>query len=491
MRIGIELGQLFPQRSGGIVQLVRGVCEQLFRLAPDSHFFIYRGPDNIELTEDPPSNVSVVSLTGKVFWEDLGDAAARDGIDLLFRTYPIEHPVGFPLDRQIVLVPDLQHELLPECFDAESLARRRAAFSPLIRGAGAIAVLAEHGRTVLCQRYPDARGEVFLLPPASSLSEVENTDTSFPPEVEAQLPASPFFLFPANLWPHKNHRRLFEAFARFLAGRSTPVALVLVGDPSAWDQLKAHCRDLPVHHLGFVSTATLAGLYRRCLALTFFSLYEGFGMPLLEAFQSGAPVICSNTSSLPEIGGDAVLSCDPTDVPGMAALMSRIADDAELRAELVRRGSTRPARYTWEGSAHGLLDACRRIMARPWSRAPVLEALAVLAERMEFYHGVARQRQDKITALSEETEARAKIITELHSVIAVLRGQLADLLATNEVLHTFVADQAKILKDLNTYSNAVQGELGQVRETLEGAWSCLPYRLVRKARHRWQAKATG
>lgn len=493
MRIGIELGQLFPRRSGGIVTLLQGVCGQLFRIASNDQFFIYRGAENVhlaDLVDVLPPHVTAVTLDGEKFWEELAHAAVRDQLDVLFRSYPIEHPVGFPMERQIVLVPDLQHEFLPECFTAEFLARRRAAFAPLIRGAGAVAVLAEHGRTILRERYPDAHGEVFLLPPASSLSGTEATERRLSPEIEAALPAVPFFLFPANLWPHKNHRRLFEALARLRAVRPDPVGLVLVGEPTGWPELEPHCQGLSVCHLGFVGPATLAALYRRCLAVTYFSLYEGFGIPLLEAFQFGAPVLCSNTTSLPEIGGDAVLSCDPTDVAAMTVLLARVADDSGLRADLVRRGHAREGLYTWEKSARGLLDACRRVATHPLKPDSVMDALTVVCERSAFYRGVCEERLAEIATLSEAANSRAKVITHLHeqviphfeAVIAELRGQVADLLATNGALHARVAEQHQQIECLTANLREALGHLGEARQTINGAWSCLPHRLVRKTR---------
>ena len=99
-------------------------------------------------------------------------------------------------------------------------------------------------------------------------------------------------------------------------------------------------------------------------ALVFFSLYEGFGIPLLEAFDAGTPVLCSNTTSLPEVGRDAVLACDPTDVEAMSELMARIIAEPNLRQDLVRRGKQRLKAYSWEESADNLMAACERVGQR-------------------------------------------------------------------------------------------------------------------------------
>src|SRR5207253_8639640 len=136
-----------------------------------------------------------------------------------------------------------------------------------------------------------------------------------------------------------------------------PVELVLTGHPDGWSELQREFAALPVRHLGYVRPQLIAALFRRALALVYLSLFEGFGIPLLEAFAAGTPVLCSNTTSFPEVGGDAVLSCDPRSVEEMTASMARIATDSALRAHLVERGMERMKAYTWEDSSRALGDA--------------------------------------------------------------------------------------------------------------------------------------
>jgi hypothetical protein len=189
------------------------------------------------------------------------------------------------------------------------------------------------------------------------------------------LPTEPFFLYPANLWPHKNHQRLLLAFQRFIAQRPESWSLILTGDDFQHQtKLLAATPSVPVRHLGFVSSRMLAELYRRCTALTFFSLYEGFGIPLLEAFQMGAPVLCSNTTSLPEVSGDATLSCDPTDIAAMAALMERVANSPALRTDLRQRGFAQLKRYDWSQSARSLLSTLHAIAEEPGRDDAVLDS---------------------------------------------------------------------------------------------------------------------
>ena len=113
---------------------------------------------------------------------------------------------------------------------------------------------------------------------------------------------------------------------------------------------------------GHVPLDDLRALYAGCALFAFPSLYEGFGMPPLEAMACGAPVVCSNASSLPEAVGDAALLVDPRDPAGWAQAMMRVADDAALREDLRRRGALRAKAFSWEQSARDLLRLYQDLM---------------------------------------------------------------------------------------------------------------------------------
>jgi hypothetical protein len=175
---------------------------------------------------------------------------------------------------------------------------------------------------------------------------------------------------------------------------------------------------------------------RRARALCFFSLFEGFGMPLLEAFAAGTPVVCSNTTSLPEVGGDAVLACDPSDILAMADAMRRVAADAALRRDLVERGRKRLPLYTWRDSAARFLHACQRIATQtpPVSAAPLeaMHRLNTLTRQIELncktlldhiHHvtteaaAAAAQSLETITMLDREATLRLEAIHRLDSLL--------------------------------------------------------------------------
>jgi glycosyltransferase involved in cell wall biosynthesis len=173
-----------------------------------------------------------------------------------------------------------------------------------------------------------------------------------------------YFLFVGTLEPRKNLVRLLEAAATLAA----PPALVLAGR-DGWHSTPIHTaiararRKLPVITPGFVTEAEKAALYRGALAFAFPSLYEGFGLPVLEAFAAGTPVLTSNTSALPEVAGDAAILVDPRDVAAIRDALRRLVEDADLRRRLSAAGTARLRRFSWEHTARETLAVYERALA--------------------------------------------------------------------------------------------------------------------------------
>jgi glycosyltransferase involved in cell wall biosynthesis len=168
---------------------------------------------------------------------------------------------------------------------------------------------------------------------------------------------NPFVLYAGNIKPHKNLERLIEAF--HLLRQNSPdlkdVQLLIIGDEiSKYATLRraVHRHKLHKHvrFFGFVPDQTLAALYRLANVFVFPSLYEGFGLPPLEAMASGTPVITSNVSSLPEVVGDAAVMIDPYESEAIAGAMHRVLTDEGLRADLRRKGLARAREFSWERS---------------------------------------------------------------------------------------------------------------------------------------------
>ncbi len=364
MKIGIELRHVTLGSSGGVALLLQNILGTLFRLYPEDEFHVFCTIYNRNLLSADLTNVHFYSLPTTSFFSELEKHLNEKKIEVLFRSFPTQDTLNFSMSSQIFTIPDLQHEEYPQFFSPETLEARRSAFNRVMSRAGAIGTLTQFTRKTILDHPENRCEDIFLLPPALVGENQFQDETKFLPDEEAILPRVSYFYYPANLWPHKNHHRVIEAFRLFLDRTHSNIELVLSGHPEGWETIKKEYGTIPVRHLGFVRPEIVHYLYQHAIALAFFSLYEGFGMPLLEAFAAGAPVICSNTTSLPEVGGEAILSCDPFDIEAMSSLMVQISQDQDLRIELTRRGKERLALFSWEHSARNLREAFQRVSLR-------------------------------------------------------------------------------------------------------------------------------
>ena len=176
----------------------------------------------------------------------------------------------------------------------------------------------------------------------------------------------PYFLFVGTVQPRKNLQRAVEAFAALIAGSQTAPPLFVIAGKKGWltevIEREKQATGLTEHirFLGYVPDNDLPPLLSGALAFVFPSLYEGFGMPVLEAMACGAPVITSTTSSLPEVAGDAALLVDPRDTQAICQALQQIQRDPALRSDLALRGQRRAARFTWDACAVATLAVLRR-----------------------------------------------------------------------------------------------------------------------------------
>jgi len=240
---------------------------------------------------------------------------------------------------------------------------QRATLPPALRRAAAIVCPSESTRRDLAQRFPRAaeRAEVVALAASEGFS------AEPAPGDEAAVRAlgirEPYVLCVGTLEPRKNHSRLIEAFARLPPEVRGGRTLVIAG-ADGWDHqetldLIGRHRDI-VLRVGYVPDEALPPLYRRADVACYPSLYEGFGLPVLEAMACGAPVLTSATSSLPEVGGDAVCYADPEDARDIGEVLGELLARPEEREELSRRAVRRAAGFSWERTARETIAVLER-----------------------------------------------------------------------------------------------------------------------------------
>jgi glycosyltransferase involved in cell wall biosynthesis len=174
--------------------------------------------------------------------------------------------------------------------------------------------------------------------------------------VEPYAPGYPYLLCVSNRKAHKNEHRVIEAFSK--APINSDIRLVFTGheNETVSKLLRKHHIENRTIFAGTVPETELPGLYRGAIALVFPSLYEGFGLPVVEAMSCGTPVITSNCSSLPEVAGEAGLLIDPLSVEEIASSIQRLVEDKELRVELSKKGLERAKLFSWDKTAKLIWD---------------------------------------------------------------------------------------------------------------------------------------
>lgn len=185
-------------------------------------------------------------------------------------------------------------------------------------------------------------------------------DPAYHPEGDSYGLPFPYLLCVTNRKRHKNELRVVEGFAR--SGLAAEIRLVFTGNntPDLAACIERHRVTSRVYFTGLVPEAKLPSLYRGAVALVFPSLYEGFGLPLVEAMACGTPVLTSNITAMPETAGDAAMLVDPTSVEQIAAAMGQIVSDTLLRQQLRERGMARAAQFPWTKTS----AMVNRILAR-------------------------------------------------------------------------------------------------------------------------------
>ncbi len=274
-------------------------------------------------------------------------------------------PYGLRRSRLVYTLYDLGHVKNP---DWTTEANRVGCFAGTFKAslyADFIVAISEFSRLHFLEVFPHYPAERIEVVPLASRFAAQ--DVSRKPEKLGYLEPGKFWLNVATIEPRKNPRRLAQAYARLKADGGGTFPLVLAGG-QGWlmEDFEDYLVELgireDVHLLGYVDDSTVIWLLKNCFALVYPSLFEGFGLPVLEAISQGAAVITSNTTSLPEVIGDAGLLVDPFDVDSIYQAMRRLALGEVNRAELQAKGYERSKMFSWESSARKVLDVYEQVL---------------------------------------------------------------------------------------------------------------------------------
>jgi glycosyltransferase involved in cell wall biosynthesis len=357
-------GPSLPAASTGFGVQVARLLPAALRRAGNRVWSRVRGVPHVGYGEPDPRNRGLV----------------EEGIDVLF--CPFTAPVRAEPDLPVVsVVYDLQHLSYPEFFTPAERANRDALLRVLEERADRLVCISDDARRRFLESLRVSPDRVTTIPIAvhARLPRVD------PDETRATLERlgirTPYLFYPANFWPHKNHRLLLTAYGALRARRPGVFPdLVLCGalaEPAALLAEAARAMGLEgcVRFLGYLPHRDLASLFEGATLVVFPSLYEGFGMPVVEAMHFGTPVACSDVTSLPEVAGDAALFFDPRRPEDVARAVERLLDEPELRATLARRGVERVAALDASSMARAYLDVLAAAAGGGASRGPWLSGV--------------------------------------------------------------------------------------------------------------------
>lgn len=370
MRIAIDARSVFPGR-GGIGQYTQNLAANLARVDPTNEYLLFccTAKGNMRIAQGPNVREAVFE-TGMmdVMWEQLTlpNELTHAGVDLYHS--PMFALPAIRVCPMVVTIHDVVFETHLEWVD-ERLCyylRKWARFSA--KQAKRIITVSEFSKQEIVRTYGVAEDRVDVTYEAADPRFYPIEDREMLRQVTAKhgLPQE-FLLYVGSLEAKKNVENLLAAFRKAKADAKLADQLVLVGGKGGQamdvDALleKHECRD-DVVLTGYVPDQDLPWVYNAAKAFIYPSLYEGFGLPPLEAMACGVPVICANATSLPEVVGDAAVLVESKDVAEMASAIANVLGDETVRSDLRDKGLARAAAFSWEKTAKQTLEVYRRVM---------------------------------------------------------------------------------------------------------------------------------
>ena len=375
MRIGVNLLFLIPGQVGGTETYARETLGAMGRCFPEDRLVLFCNRENADSFGALGASAEVVNCgvaaqrrPARILHEQFGLArrVAQAGADVLWSpgyTTPFRAPCP-----QAVTVHDLQYRHHPEDFSRAELAAMRFVVWISCRRAQAVITASQASASDLTRLNGVPPERIAVTPYGVS-------DFFFEPQAEASRKAllakagvrGPFLLTVVNTYPHKNLAGLVAAFARL--ERDIPHELVIVGHPRRGEpDVQAAMRLLAdagrVRRQRGISRETLRALYQSAELFVFPTLFEGFGLPVIEAMAAGAPVACSDIPTLREVAGDAASRFDPRDAESMAECIRAMLDDPDRRRDLCERGRARARTFTWERTARATREVLLRLVEK-------------------------------------------------------------------------------------------------------------------------------
>ena len=364
MRIIIDAQPLLEPLAG-IGRYTRSLLEALAEIDSDNTYFLYYGASlrqgraNLPHFDNPNFQNKLIRFSGKLF-RFLTEKVRLFPVGSFLGDYDIYHGLNYYVPDlpfpSIVNIYDLSCVLFPHCFTRERLRDIRYKMNASVKRAEKIITGSEAAKADIVNLLNVAGDRIEVTPlGVDKLFRPVSDEKLTPLKKKYRLPER-FILFVGTIEPRKNILRLVHAFHRL----DRDISLVITGRKGwLFEEIFKEVKRLNLGEriifLDFVSETDLPLLYNAASVFVYPSLYEGFGLPLLEAMACGAPVITSNKSSLPEIAGEAGILVNPEDAGEIREAIISVLDDDSMRQEMIRKGLERAKTFSWERCARETL----------------------------------------------------------------------------------------------------------------------------------------
>src|SRR3989339_325296 len=374
MLIGINLTHLNPGFNGGIEHCIRSLLYHFPEIAPQHKYVIFANKailetiDNLEKYQIVEISHGLENLKG--ITTELEKKIKENHIDIWWSPLLVLDPLNLEIPSTF-LIPDLQHEYYPEFFTKNELQWRQKQMQLSANKANIIFTISENAKEDIINilNIPSEKVVVIYLDTEPWFSlDPKNKINSQSIKEKYQLPDK-YLFYPANTWPHKNHINLLKAF-KILKNIHPDLYLVFTGKESnAHDNIREfiNTNKLQDHvkYLGHIIREDMPYIYLNAEMLVFPSLFEGFGIPLVEAMKSRCPIVASNNTSIPEIAGNAALFFDPNNPRDIAEKINEVLNNNKLREKLIQNGFLRAKNFSYQNSAKSIINTLEQIVNHP------------------------------------------------------------------------------------------------------------------------------
>ncbi|HYK07916.1 MAG TPA: glycosyltransferase family 1 protein [Candidatus Eisenbacteria bacterium] len=368
MIIGIDGNEANQQNRVGIGEYAYQLLLQFYKTASIEFHIYLKHPPREDMPKQRPG-WKYVLVGPKKLWTQIG-------LPLYLFTHfprpdvffsPTHYAPRFCPIPTAIAVMDVSYLHFPELFARRDLYQLTSWTKYSVKNASRVFTISNASRNDIIQMYQKNPKKVVVTYPGikNELSNMNNAVNKKDMQKKFGIGEN-YILFVGTLQPRKNIARLIEAFSMLKNNEEKKIELVIVGKKGwLYEEILAAPQKFGVEEdvkfLEFVGNDDLPSLYKHAMMFVLPSLYEGFGLPVVEAMKYGTPVITSNVSSLPEAGGDGALYVNPEDVNEITKAIQKLLDNPKLREEMVKKGFEQVKKFSWEKTAKETLEVLQQV----------------------------------------------------------------------------------------------------------------------------------